>query len=760
MLRRRNSHEVTKNTKESTKYIFFFVIVFVSFVSSWLAVTRAQSTAPAREIGNVTAFARLYGVLRFFYPSDAAADLDWNRFAIDGVARVRTANDSGALALRLRELVAPLGPDIEIGPSLNAFRTPAASTEPLVAWRYFGAGATDLPAGGSAYAAKRTNRVRRTVAAIDGFAGFAQAFPAQNIRGTAIRLRAQVRATARNGTSGAALWLRVDRPQGASAGFFDNMGDRLVRDDSWREYAIEGTVATDAVNIAFGVMTVGAATADFDALELSVRDGVGQWQALPIKDGGFEADGSGREWNRVGSPAAQVTRIAERAPEGRQFVRFAPNEIPPSAIELFADAPPARGEHIDVDLGAGLKARIALTLTDSEAKSSAPPAAAATVATAAVDSRLADVVVAWNFYRHFYPYFAEAAVDWDARLRPQLQRAYVAAERNDEATALRRLVADARDGHGRVMDQRQRQIPEFVPLQFALIESRLVVINSRADAVPVGSVVSSIDGVGATDGFAAAMEVASGTTQWRQSRAADDIGRCAKGATSSVTIDTGKGDPHAVDLTCGTTRPAAVEPRPSKITEVQPGIWYVDLTVARTADLSPSLDKLAAAKGVIFDVRGYPTDAGAWLLPHLIDAPENDRWMHIAKIIGPFGQSAGWQSVGWNLQPIAPKLSGTIVFLTDGRAISYAESVMGYIHDRHLATIVGSATAGTNGNIATFTVPGGFSIVFTGMRVTGHDGSTVHHLVGVKPDVVVTPTIAGLRAGKDEVLERALSLIR
>jgi hypothetical protein len=44
--------------------------------------------------------------------------------------------------------------------------------------------------------------------------------------------------------------------------------------------------------------------------------------------------------------------------------------------------------------------------------------------------------------------------------------------------------------------------------------------------------------------------------------------------------------------------------------------------------------------------------------------------------------------------------------------------------------------------------------------VTGHDGRAVHHLVGVKPDVVVTPTIAGLRAGKDEVLERALSLIR
>jgi len=134
--------------------------------------------------------------------------------------------------------------------------------------------------------------------------------------------------------------------------------------------------------------------------------------------------------------------------------------------------------------------------------------------------------------------------------------------------------------------------------------------------------------------------------------------------------------------------------------------------------------------------------------------------MHIAKIVGPFGRTAGWQSVGWNLTPAAPRLAGKVVFLTDGRAISYAESVMSYIAGRHLATIVGSPTAGTNGNIATFQVPGEFTIVFTGMRVTGHDGAAVHHLVGVKPDVAVSPTLAGIRAGHDDVLDRALSLIR
>jgi len=177
-------------------------------------------------------------------------------------------------------------------------------------------------------------------------------------------------------------------------------------------------------------------------------------------------------------------------------------------------------------------------------------------------------------------------------------------------------------------------------------------------------------------------------------------------------------------------------------------------------EITPVLETLARAAGVVFDVRGYPTDAGARILPHLIDGPESDRWMHVAKIIGPFGQNAGWQSFGWDLSPAVPRLAGRIVFLTDGRAISYAESVMGYVADRKLGTIVGSTTAGTNGNVATFHVPSGFTVAFTGMRVTRHDGQTPHHLVGVKPDIPMAPTPAALRTGRDELLDRALALIR
>jgi hypothetical protein len=745
--------------KRTTRGLLFVIVVFVS---SGLLVARAQpAPSTTREISNTAAFARLYGVMRFFYPGDAAASLNWNRVAVDGVARVRTAPDSDALAAELRAMFAQLGPGIEIAASLSAYRAPAASAEPLVAWRYTGAGAADRVTS-SAYAAKRTGREQR--AAITGFTGFAQAFAAPDVRGRAIRLRAQARATAHDALSGGALWLRVDHGTQSPA-FFDNMSDRLIRDAVWREYSIVGTVSADATSIVFGVMVNGAATAYFDALELAVQDADGTWRALPIKDAGFEADAGDPSWNRVGTANAQVNRVAEDAREGRQFVRISPT-APMSAAELFADAAPAIGDHIDVDLGGGVRARVTLALTDTQAKSRATVATPAPHASD-LDERLADVVVAWNFYRHFYPYFTDAAVDWDARLQPQLLAAYQATTRDGEADALRRLVADARDGHGHVTDTRGRNMVNMVnvvnmvgtlPVQVALVESQVVVAATRDAAIPAGAVVTAIDGAPARDRFEALVGLQSGSGQWRPFAASQELVMCTSGTPVKLIIDNGRGAVDRVVRCEGLERPA--EKRPPQTSELSPGVWYVDITRAKTADVTPILGSLAKARAVIFDVRGYPTDAGLEILPHLIGAPEHDRWMHVAKIAGPFGRTAGWVDEGWDLQPAAPKLSGKIVFLTDGRAISYAESVMGYIHDRHLATIIGSTTAGTNGNIATFGVPGGFSIIFTGMRVTGHDGQSVHHLVGVKPDVPVVPTIAGLRAGKDEVLERALSLVQ
>jgi len=72
---------------------------------------------------------------------------------------------------------------------------------------------------------------------------------------------------------------------------------------------------------------------------------------------------------------------------------------------------------------------------------------------------------------------------------------------------------------------------------------------------------------------------------------------------------------------------------------------------------------------------------------------------------------------------------------------------------------VGSQTAGASGNFTLFWAPGGIRIVFTGMAARYVDGRQFQR-IGIWPDVEIRPTIAGMRAGKDEVLERAVTYLR
>lgn len=50
-------------------------------------------------------------------------------------------------------------------------------------------------------------------------------------------------------------------------------------------------------------------------------------------------------------------------------------------------------------------------------------------------------------------------------------------------------------------------------------------------------------------------------------------------------------------------------------------------------------------------------------------------------------------------------------------------------------------------------------VTFTGMVITQLDGKSPHFLVGTKPGIAVEPTIAGIRAGRDEVLEVAIATL-
>ena len=105
--------------------------------------------------------------------------------------------------------------------------------------------------------------------------------------------------------------------------------------------------------------------------------------------------------------------------------------------------------------------------------------------------------------------------------------------------------------------------------------------------------------------------------------------------------------------------------------------------------------------------------------------------------------------------PGAELYRGRTVMLIDDRAVSQSEHTGLFFEVANGSLFVGSPSAGANGDVTRTTVPGGITVGFTGHDVRHADGRQLQR-VGLQPDVPVEPTIAGLRAGRDEVLERAL----
>ena len=73
-------------------------------------------------------------------------------------------------------------------------------------------------------------------------------------------------------------------------------------------------------------------------------------------------------------------------------------------------------------------------------------------------------------------------------------------------------------------------------------------------------------------------------------------------------------------------------------------------------------------------------------------------------------------------------------------------------------TIVGSTTAGADGNLSRLYLPGGLHTGISGIGVYYPNGDETQR-IGIIPDVVVEPTIQGVKEGRDELLEAAIKII-
>jgi C-terminal processing protease CtpA/Prc len=374
----------------------------------------------------------------------------------------------------------------------------------------------------------------------------------------------------------------------------------------------------------------------------------------------------------------------------------------------------------------------------------------------------------WAAFEHFFAYRDLMNQDWDAVLVNSLAKLEQASDARDYALALAEMVARVGDSHATVVGS--RSLAEYFgvaqpPIRTRMIEGLPVVTSvfKEGAAISPGDIVVSVDGENAAGRLERmGRYVAASTPQSRDHILMQRWLGGAPGTKAGLIIRGRDNQVREVVLTRnGSSR---LPWRNSEAIEILPGnIGYADLDRLPPERVDEMFEKLGNTRGIVFDMRGYPQGT-AWLIAPRLTGREQVVAARFRRplALAPGGVSAdvGTLDAAWNYVQYLPetgkrKYTGPTVMLIDERAMSQAEHMGLFLEAANGTKFIGSRTAGANGDVSRFTVPGGITISFSGHDVRHADGRQLQR-IGLVPDIEVKPTIAGIRAGRDEVLARAL----
>ncbi len=184
-------------------------------------------------------------------------------------------------------------------------------------------------------------------------------------------------------------------------------------------------------------------------------------------------------------------------------------------------------------------------------------------------------------------------------------------------------------------------------------------------------------------------------------------------------------------------------------------VGYVHMGNLTTDDVQEMYEALKTTDAIIFDVRNYPRGT----------ITEIAKRMHASRNIAvrytipdptfPGSFFTGETHAGMDGNP-DPYL-GKVIVLCNQQTQSHAEWTCMILKAMPQCTIIGSQTAGADGNVTRFTLTRDIQTGFTSLGVFWPNGDSTQR-IGIVPDIELRPTSVGIRRGRDEVLEKALEV--
>jgi hypothetical protein len=626
-----------------------------------------------------------------------------------------------------------------------------------------------------------------------GWGNLAQSIPAAALRGRKVRLTAWVDAEVEGPKSRAHLWLRADRPHGVR-GFLDNKADHPIRERGWREVEITGTIDADAETIVVGLAFTGAGRVRIDDVRLETAEG-GPEVVARLENADFQK----------GEPKAQPPGWVFPYESVRSGYRLGLIAGPPcrrgSCAEIeagpIANPPfPAPAETFHLDLPGGVAAELPVVLyadgrgtiprarQGEEERSCVPGAGAARVTDpghlepeapkggasakpSTRSERLAALLLAHGAIDLFRPYGVEdgAPAGWSESLPGALTEAMAAPDDSAFLSVFRRHLSGLADGKATVF--RPGSAPSGrLPIDWRWADPGHLYVSATAPGgteVRAGDLVLSVDGVPVTgQSLLQGAEVSAATPEARRSQAAKLFLFGEKGSEVALEVRSPEGAVRQTVLR--RTLPVEAEvaaPKRAPVEEATPGVYYVDLDRVDDSAFRTALPRLARARGLVFDLRSG-TDVSNALIAHLLapsKGPARGPRLYLPVRLQPEGPPLDWLETFWTIAPAEPHLAASCAFLLGEDSQGYAETLLAMIENEHRCHRVGRRSAGTNGSFNVMQLPGRYRVTFTGLKIKKPDGGR-HYGAGIEPTLAVTPTSAGLAAGRDEDLEAALALLK
>ena len=377
----------------------------------------------------------------------------------------------------------------------------------------------------------------------------------------------------------------------------------------------------------------------------------------------------------------------------------------------------------------------------------------------------------WNMIEYFFPNKYITDKNWDNVLKEYIPIFILAKDRLEYEWAALRVIGEINDTHANLWGGGEK-IRDFRGANFAsfrvqFIEQKLVVTDyynpelKEASGLEIGDIITHINGktvefiIDSVKRYYPASNEAA-----RLRDISDDLLR-STGNTINIRY-TSSGQTKQKELPLYARNSLNMYGRYRVNTNekcyklLDGNIGYVTLANIKNEDIPIIKKTFKKTKGIIIDIRNYPSAFTPFTLaPYFVSKSTPFVKFTQGNVNNP-GEFTF--KVGKNIPKAGKTYKGKLVVIVNENTQSSAEYQSMAFRAGNNTTIIGSTTAGADGNVSTIILPGGLRTMISGIGVYYPNGTRTQR-VGIVPDIKVEPTINGIKQGKDEVLEKAIEII-